>query len=87
MSSVSNAVPIAEYFRNNPQARQVFDAIARSQSISGWALTKETSLDPDTLQSLLSELQARGLISSDGPALDAYFYLTSLGFQFGSVAR
>ena len=58
MSSVSNVVPIAEYFRGNPQA----------------------------LQGLLSEMQSRGLISSDGPALDAFFYLTGLGFQYSSFA-
>ena len=86
MSSVSNVVPIAEYFRGNPQAKQVFDAISRSSSISGWALAKETNLDPDALQGLLSEMQSRGLISSDGPALDAFFYLTGLGFQYSRFA-
>jgi len=89
MGSVSNAVPIAEFFRNNPQAKQVFDAIARAQTISGWALTKQTGLDPDSLRSVLSELQSRGLINGDGAAsdsLDSFFYLTGLGFQYGSVA-
>jgi len=84
MSSASNVLPIAEYFRSNPQAQLVFDAIARSQTISGWALAKETSLDPDALQSLLSDLQSRGVINSDGPGLDAFFYVTGLGFKYGS---
>ena len=86
MSSVSNIVPVAEFFRSNPEAKQVFNAIARSSSISGWALIKEVSVGPDDLQNLLSDLQSRGLIKADGAGLDAFFYPTDLGFRYSTLA-
>ena len=84
MSSVSNIVPVAEYFRSHPEAKQVFDANARSSSISGWALIKEVSVGPDDLPAVLSDLQTRGLIKADGSGLDAFFYPTDLGFRYST---
>ena len=84
MNNVSNVVSIAEYFKNNEPSKQVFDAIARSSSISGWSLAKSMQMDPERLQTYLDELRVRGLIQGDGPGLDAFFYLTELGFRFGS---
>jgi hypothetical protein len=87
MDSVQNFVPIAEYFKAKPEGKQAFDAIARWQTISGWALAKEVSVNStDELQALLSDLQMRGLIKADGSGLDGFYYLSDLGFRYGSLA-
>jgi len=75
-----------EFLRANDAARSVFRSIQQPSSISGWALAKQTQMDPDGLESILSELQKFGLINSDGPGLDGFYYLTSMGFQYGSLA-
>jgi len=85
MVSLLNIIPAVEFLRTNQAAGLVFRAIQQPSSISGWRLAKETQMDPDELESILSELQRLGLIRSDGSGLDAFFYLTSMGFQYGSL--
>lgn len=86
MGALPNIVPAAEFFRSKPAAGSVFRAIQQNSAISGWALAKQTRLDPDELESILSELQTLSLIQSDGPGLDGFFYLTGLGYQYEQLA-
>jgi len=85
MSTLPNVVSVAEFFRAKPAASAVFRAIQENSAISGWALAKQTRVDPDELEKNLADLQAQGLIQSDGPGLDGFFYVTSLGYQYGSA--
>jgi hypothetical protein len=86
MSAFPNIVSVAEFFRAKPAASAVFRAIQQNQTISGWALAKQTQADPDELEGTLADLKAQGLIQSDGPGLDGFFYMTSLGYQYLSLA-
>ena len=85
MSSMANVFSAAEFLNTQPPARQVFDAIAREQTVSGWSLAMNLSIDPDQLEPILLELRARGLIQADsGEGLDAFFFLSDVGFRIGS---
>jgi len=85
MSSMSSVLSAAEYLKTHPAARQVFDAIARASSISGWGLAKSLSIQPDDLQMILQDLRTEGLIQADTPELlDAFLYPSALGFRTGS---
>jgi hypothetical protein len=84
MNTLLEMLGAADYLKNDQQARQVFDAIARSSTIPGWSLARTLSIDPDELEPILANLRSKGLIEGDAQGLDAFYFLSALGFRIGS---
>jgi hypothetical protein len=81
-----NVFSAAEFLKTHPPAFRVFNAVAREQTVSGWSLARSLTIDPDELEPILRDLQSLGLIQADdAPGLDAFVFLSDIGFQLGSL--
>ena len=56
------------------------NTFAAQSTVSGWALSKMLNRSPDEVETVLSELQRKQLLSASGQGLEGMYYLTQLGY-------
>jgi hypothetical protein len=69
-----------EVIRQNPIARDVFQALAQQLGQSGWGVAKSLNLNPNEVAAALNQLTQTRLIRASDPGLDGNYTLTDLGF-------
>jgi hypothetical protein len=65
----------------------VLNRVASESAVSGWALAKMLNKSPDEVETVLSELQRKQLLSAQGEGLDGMYYLTQLGYLSQSLVK
>lgn len=71
----------ADVIQTDSVARRVFQLLERQQSSSGWNIARTVDVDPATVEGTLKRLAEVGVVNSEGTGLDAFYYLTSMGFK------
>ena len=77
----SELMEAAEFINKDSLARQLFRELSRTSSESGWALAKAADADPKDVDERLRRLKSLSVLSAQGSGLEAYYYLTDLGFK------
>ena len=71
-----------QLIENDATVRAIFRALQKGGGkASGWAAAKSVGKDPSSVVAALEKLRELGVVDSAGSGLEAYYYLTDLGFS------
>jgi len=75
-----------QILREDETAGRVFEELKRSAgNRSGWDLSRDLNINPETLVETLNKLKEARVIASNGQGLAGIYYLTDLGFKLRMV--
>lgn len=77
----------AKAITSDPVADRVFRELLGGRSSSGWALAKTLTLDPREALQKIEDLLRWGVIGAEGSDLDAFYYVTTAGFEVWNLLR